>query len=113
MARRFRIDHRATEEFDAAAEWYEAQRAGLGREFIDSVEMAVQQIQERPGLGGPVPGVDSKLNVRRLLLRKFPYAIVYMESEGEILIVAIAHGHRKPGYWRERLPNGRSTRSRS
>jgi plasmid stabilization system protein ParE len=113
MARRFRIDHRATEEFDAATNWYEVQRAGLGQEFIDSIEMAVQQILEKPGLGGPVPGVDSKLNVRRLLLRKFPYAVVYVESDDEILIVAFSHGHKRPGYWRDRLPSGRGARSRS
>jgi plasmid stabilization system protein ParE len=113
MARRFRIDRRATEEFDAATDWYEARRAGLGLEFIDSIETAVQQILEKPGVGGPVPGVDSKLSVRRLLLRKFPYAVVYVESDDEILIVAFSHGHRKPGYWRDRLPHGRGARSRA
>lgn len=50
------------------------------------------------------PGVDQELAVRRQLLKKFPYAVVYLELDAEIVIVAIAHGHEKPGYWRDRPP---------
>ena len=104
-ARRLRIDYRAIEEFNAAADWYEARLIGLGREFIDAVGTAVKRIAENPRLGGPVPGVDPELNARRFLLQKFPYAVVYLESGEEVIVVAIAHGHRRPGYWRDRLPH--------
>ncbi len=102
--RNLRVDHRAVEEFNAAADWYEAQRIGLGVEFIEAVELAVQRLRENPGLGAPVRGSDPELNARRLLLPKFPFSVVYVESGAEIRVVAFAHGHRKPGYWRERLP---------
>ena len=37
-------------------------------------------------------------------MKKFPYAVVYLELVDEIVVVAIAHSHRKPGYWRGRIP---------
>jgi toxin ParE1/3/4 len=102
-ARRLRFDYRAVEEFIAAVDWYEARLAGLGREFINAVDRAVERLVENPRLGGPVPGVDPELGTRRLLLQKFPYSVVYLESGKEITVVAVAHGHRRPGYWRDRL----------
>jgi toxin ParE1/3/4 len=102
-ARRLRFDQRAVEEFIAAVDWYEDRLAGLGREFINAVDRAVERLVENPGLGGPVPGVDPELGTRRLLLQKFPYSVVYLESGMEITVVAVAHGHRRPGYWRDRL----------
>jgi plasmid stabilization system protein ParE len=42
-------------------------------------------------------------NIRRALLKTYPYAVVFREGEEEILILAIAHGKRRPGYWRKRM----------
>jgi toxin ParE1/3/4 len=39
---------------------------------------------------------------RKLLLRRFPYLLIYREFEGRIWVVTVAHGHRRPGYWRRR-----------
>lgn len=102
--KQLRIDRRAIAEFDAAADWYESHRPGLGQESIDAVDSAIDRVAERPGLGGPVPGVNSAVGVRRQLMKKFPYAVVYLELVDEIVVVAIAHSHRKPGYWRGRIP---------
>ncbi len=101
--RGLRFDRRANAEFDAAADWYEAQRAGLGQKFIDAVDSTMGRIASQPRLGTPVPGVDFGLGVRRQLLKKFLYAVVYLELDDEIVVVAIVHDHRKPGYWRERV----------
>jgi len=98
--RHLRLHRGATEEFDAAADWYESREVTLGQEFIASVDAAIDQLVENPDLGGRV--ADSA--VRRLPLRKFPYAIIYVRRENELFVVAIAHMHRRPGYWRERLP---------
>jgi plasmid stabilization system protein ParE len=98
------FDHRASEEFDAAVDWYEERRVGLGDAFIDAVDRVANQIVEAPALASKCPGVDPSLNVRRVVLRRFPYAVVYLELEDQLLVLAVAHGHRKPGYWRERLP---------
>jgi len=100
--RRLRIDRRASEEFDAAADWYEAQRKGLGQEFIDAVDETIALILDNPKQGTSVPGVDEP-GLRRRLARRFPYAVVYLEAADEVLVVAVAHGHRRPGYWRDRV----------
>lgn len=50
-----------------------------------------------------MPGVAPDLGVRRMLLHKFPYAVVYLTSGEEILVVAFAHCRRNPGYWRDRM----------
>lgn len=65
----------------------------------DEFRASVTSYERRaPGLGGaPVPGED---HTRRLLLTRFPYQIVYRFRQGEIIIVAIAHLRRLPGYWK-------------
>jgi len=106
-ARRVRIEDHAAEEFDAAADWYDAQRAGLGTELVEAVHAAIERLAENPGLAGPVPGVADRMGARRLLVDRFPYAIVFVEEAGEFVVVAVAHGHRAPGYWVDRLPGRR------
>ncbi len=50
-----------------------------------------------------VPHVAEELGVRRSLLKKFPYAVVFIVMAEEIRILAVAHGRRRPGYWRARM----------
>jgi len=97
---RLRLHRGATEEFDDAADWYESREVTLGQEFIAPVDASIDQLVENPGLGVRVPG----LAARRLPLRKFPYAIIYVRRDDELFVVAIAHMHRRPGYWRQRMP---------
>ena len=98
VTRTLRNVKEAREEFAAAVRWYEEQRPGLGGEFFDAVVDATSFIQTRPETGTLSP--DRR--TRRVLLQRFPYQIVYRLSEDEIVIVAIAHLKRRPGYWRER-----------
>ena len=88
----------AREEFAAAIRWYEEQRPGLGGEFFDAVVHATSLIQAQPEIGMPSP--DRR--TRRVLVQRFPYQVVYRLSVDEIVIVAIAHLKRRPGYWRKR-----------
>lgn len=88
----------ALEEFEAAALWYEDQTPGLGDRFIEAVEEAFQRIIDHPASW---PFLED--DVRRVLTRVFPYAVLYTVEPDGILVVAVMHCHRQPGYWRERL----------
>jgi len=94
------FDAEAAEELGAAAEWYEAAQAGLGTDFLDETLRAVAAISESPTAW---PVVIRKRSVRKFLLARFPYAVYYVPREDEVLVLAVAHGSRRPGYWRHRL----------
>jgi toxin ParE1/3/4 len=88
----------AREEFSAAVRWYEEQRPGLGGELFDAVVQATSGIQAQPEIGT----LSRDRRTRRVLVQRFPYQVVYRLSANEIVIVAIAHLKRKPGYWKKR-----------
>jgi toxin ParE1/3/4 len=85
-------------EYREAAAFYEARRAGLGAAFTLEVEAAIDRI-----LQSPKSWRVFEQDVRRCLTHTFPYGILYTIEEDIILIVAIMHLHRRPGYWRDRL----------
>ena len=84
-------------EFLAAAEFYEAHRRGLGVEFIAEVRHAAGTLQRHPELGHPF-----SRRLRRLLVQRFPYGLLYRIEAEDIFIVAVAHLSRRPGYWHRR-----------
>jgi plasmid stabilization system protein ParE len=86
-----------------AARWYESHREGLGTEFIDAVDHAVDRIAETPQTGSSVPS-DVDEAIRRRAVRRFPYHVVYLELADRIQILAVAHDRRRPAYWLDRLP---------
>ncbi|MFI5402944.1 MAG: type II toxin-antitoxin system RelE/ParE family toxin [Planctomycetota bacterium] len=94
------VNSEAAEELAAAAVWYEAEQPGLGADFLREALRAVAVIAEGPTAW---PMVNRKRNVRKFLLARFPYAVYYVPREDEILVLAVAHGSRRPGYWRGRL----------
>jgi plasmid stabilization system protein ParE len=84
----------AAAELVDAVRYYENQSPGLGAAFLSEVHGAVSRIQALPfGWRSISP------NTRRCLLHRFPYGIIYQARQGRIRIIAIAHLHRKPGYW--------------
>jgi plasmid stabilization system protein ParE len=87
----------AAEEMQAAAAYYEAQDRGLGDAFLDEIEQGLRRIQQFPRLWTVYEG-----EYRRFLLKRFPYGLIYRIDEERIFIIAVAHLHRKPGYWRDR-----------
>jgi plasmid stabilization system protein ParE len=93
----------AAEEAFEAAVWYEGERNGLGLDFSKELETAIGLLREAPDVGVPHPGVPKRLNVKRILLKRFPYDVVYVERLNTALILAVAHQARRPGYWRARL----------
>ena len=88
----------AVVELEQAADWYQAYRSELMREFVDEVHSAFQKILEHPRAWQSLGS-----SIRQFRLHRFPYAVVYDVSGEQILVLAIAHLHRKPGCWRERL----------
>ena len=87
----------AEAEFADAALFYESRVVGLGRLFSAEVQRIVSLIREYPDAGAAV-----RLPVRRTLVDRFPYAIVYRRDRESILVLAIAHQRQRPGYWRRR-----------
>lgn len=87
----------AREELNEAAAFYEASVAGLGEAFLDDVERAIELISERPRIGA-----SADRGFRKTILRRFPFSIIYVDLDEEILIVAVAHQRRRPGFWRGR-----------
>jgi toxin ParE1/3/4 len=105
VSRAIRFEDEAEQEYRAAARWYDDQRAGLGTEFLDTVDATLAHIVRFPRAGVFVPRVPAELRVRRAPVKRFPYHIVYinLETETTIRVLAVAHDRRKPGYWKSRL----------
>jgi plasmid stabilization system protein ParE len=89
----------AAAELDEAVAWYAAQAPGLEQRFIGEVRKAQKRIAERPHAWRPLGD-----GVRRFRLGRFPYGLIYVVEAGEVLVLAVAHLHRKPNYWRSRPP---------
>ena len=81
-----------------AALFYEAASTNLGGDFLDDVQHAIDRLREYPELGEALAG-----RLRRTLLQRFPFSIVYSVERHKILIVAVAHHGREPGYWMSRV----------
>jgi toxin ParE1/3/4 len=77
-----------------AAQFYELQAAGLGSDFIDQIESAIRDIQAYPERWPLI-----RDNVRRRLIHRFPYALLYRLDPEEIVIQATMHLSRRPDYW--------------
>jgi plasmid stabilization system protein ParE len=87
----------ASTEYGEAYDWYAGHDPRAAERFEREVEDAVQRILEHPHRW---PKYDE--THRKLLLRRFPYLLIYREHGKRIWIVAVAHGHRRPGYWKKR-----------
>lgn len=85
-------------EFREAVRFYERQQSGLGKAFRDEVIATIERIQRFP-LGFQM--LTDK--IRRCQTRKFPYCVIYILENNEIIIIAVAHLHREPDYWERRV----------
>lgn len=92
----------AEDELNQAAQWYEDARSGLGLEFLAEALHTQAQLALYPesGAAWSLSGLPS--GVRRRALRRFPYLLVYV-TEPRLVVVAVAHTRRQPGYWAARL----------
>jgi toxin ParE1/3/4 len=92
----------ASAEMAEAAAWYDGRVAGLGERFLLEAEAAFARIDEKPLTGPPWKHRRLPEGVRRMFVRSFPYSAAYI-LEPRMIVVALAHGRRRPGYWVKRL----------
>lgn len=94
----FEFHPEAEAELLEVARYYEEQAPGLGEEFLGEIERVLAVLKTHPEIGAP-----AESGTRRAFTRRFPYAVVYLPESSRIVVVAIAHFHRHPDYWRRRL----------
>lgn len=87
----------AAEDLEEARFWYEAQRPGLGAEFLDAVEQVLSAVQEMPGRFKVAHG-----EMRRALVRRFPYCVFFRVRGEDVVVVGCFHGRRDPRRWKAR-----------
>lgn len=87
----------ARQELEDAVRFYELEYSGLGRRFKEEVRTSALRVAEYPNAWSIERG-----EVRKCLLHRFPYKLLYSVEEDHILVIAVAHQHRKPDYWVDR-----------
>ena len=91
------LSRAAQQELTDTFRYYEQEQNGLGRRFLDEVEYARQLIAQLPHAWHPLNST-----LRRCVLRHFPYGLIYRIHNNCLEVIAVAHHHRQPEYWRER-----------
>lgn len=98
MTRTLDLHPEALAEAEAAAQYYAARNINASVAFSDALLAAIAKIERAPHI------FPARVHeTRRLLLRTFPFSVVYVFDEQSIFIIAVAHGSRRPGYWISRL----------
>jgi plasmid stabilization system protein ParE len=88
----------ARDEIRSAYEWYLERNVEKADEFLGRFLTLIDMAVDYPDIGSPY-----LYHTRRLLLRSFPFIIVYQHQRETLWVVALAHTSRRPGYWRDRL----------
>lgn len=94
-----RIHRLAVVEIDAAVDWYEARRPGLGTELEDEIDSTLGLLLEYPLAAPPWRGRTDR---RVAILDRFPFTLPYQVGETGLVVLALAHTSRHPGYWARR-----------
>jgi plasmid stabilization system protein ParE len=97
-AKPLEIHPEALAEFKAGVTWYLDKSESAGVNFVAEIDNAIELI-----IGSPQCWPAAERGTRKFVLHRFPYAIFYRERDSDIQVLAIAHGHRRPGYWKKRL----------
>jgi len=88
----------ALAEARAAYLWYAEHSHSAAASFINEFDLTLDRIVRTPAAGSP-----HKRKIRKRRFQRFPYVVVYREITGGIEIIAVAHGSRRPGYWKKRV----------
>ena len=89
-------------ELEHSRAWYEERAANLGTEFLGEVDNAIETVRKSPTIW---PFQDERQRIRRYLMHRFPYAVIYRIRHETIQVIAVMHLRRHPDYWRERVGN--------
>jgi len=98
VTRRLEYLDEALVEAEEVARWYAERSPTAAAAFTDELDVAGAAIEEAPGAWPPY-----EHGTRRFLLRRFPYFVVYRTEPTRVVIIAVAHAHQRPGYWKDRL----------
>ncbi|MCG6937312.1 MAG: type II toxin-antitoxin system RelE/ParE family toxin [Gammaproteobacteria bacterium] len=93
----FSFHPEAENEFNKAIDYYEEMELGLGYDFAQEVYSTIIRSVKLPKAWTVLDG-----DIRRSLVRRFPYGVLYSEEQEGIFIIAVMHLHRNPGYWKQR-----------
>ena len=97
-SRRVDIHPEAIAEAQAANRWYRERSPSAAAAYLAELDLAVAAIAENPEMW---PWYV--YGTRRYVFHRFPFYLVYRETAGRVEIIAVAHGRRKPGYWKTRI----------
>lgn len=103
MTKPLRLDREAEEELAEAVSWYQERAPVLARRFVLAIRRAFERIAEHPAAWPPARHVPPALGARACWLRRFPYAVVYLELDDMVRVLSIMHGKRAPAYWQSRV----------
>jgi toxin ParE1/3/4 len=92
-----RFHPEARRELRAAVAFYEGEAAGLGRDLLQEVRAALTRLADWPASGTP-----DAADIRRVVLTRFPFTLVYQVLDDALEIVAVMHQRQRPGYWKDR-----------
>ena len=99
----FRVLPEAQGEAIEAANWYDDRQPDLGMEFLEEIRQAFDIIRNEADSLPRLETYTGTHDIRRVLLKRFPYAIIVLCRSNEMVVVAIAHTRRRPLYWLERF----------
>ena len=85
-------------ELDDAVAWYNQRSEGLGQEFLDELDRVV-----RRAIRFPLSCPEVEPGIRRGLIARFPFGLIYGVDDDTLVVIAVAHLHRRPRYWIERI----------
>lgn len=93
----------AADDAENAAAWYAGEGLALGLDFERELAGAIDRLRGQPAPSTPYLAVPATRGVRKLAFRRFPYSLVFVERNGDCIVLAVAHAARRPGYWKARL----------
>lgn len=103
MSLGFDFHPEARAEFFAEVDWYDAREAGLGTRFEGAVRSAIDDACDSPEAWPAWSDWGRKPLIRSKGVNEFPYRLVYYVPGDKLVVVALAHSKRRPGYWRARI----------
>lgn len=101
--RQLRVLSAAAEEAAEAAAHYEREKPGLGQQFSEAIEDSLSLLNYDVVPLSAIGGRLTRIGVRRLVMRRFPYSVVVRETGDVFEVLAFAHDSRKPKYWLNRI----------
>src|SRR5947209_5776177 len=99
---RVRLLDDAEAETRKAARWYENKQPGLGADFLDTFADALATIESQPHAFSRIETLSTPREIRRCVLHRFPYLVIYEIRTDEVIVLAVAHSGQRPNYWQHR-----------